>query len=86
MPHTTWRLRVALALAVVILCVPAAAGCESSYTKKFQKSDHNYGSREGYEQHRLDGPLAYGLTIPGGGNHNNKKLRYNKKGWEGGQA
>lgn len=73
------RLQMGLALLCLILSIPLLSSCESPYTKKFQKGPTNYGSREGHEQHRLDGKLAYGLTIPGGGNHNNRKLNYNKE-------
>lgn len=79
MSKQAWRLRILVTITVILLCIPPTAGCESSYTKQFQIGENNYGSRTGHEQHKLDGPLAYGLTVPGGNNHNNKSLRYNKE-------
>ena len=56
------------------------AGCQTHYTKQFQKSESNYGSRVGHERNVKDNTLLYGLAASGTSNgHRNRILRYSNE-------
>jgi hypothetical protein len=61
-----------------LLILSMLCGCQSSYTKQFQTSEDNYGSRTGSELQINEGNRMYGPTIMGGKNHHNKKLSYSQ--------
>ncbi len=64
---------------LLLLSVTGLMGCESTYTKKFQASNSDYGSRSDSREELLEGDRMYGPTIQGGYNHQNKKLQYSKE-------
>ncbi len=64
---------------IILLGGIGLTGCESTYTKKFQASKSDYGSRGEAKDELIQGERMYGLTIQGGLNHQNKKLQYSKE-------
>lgn len=61
-----------LAASVLLL---ASAGCATQYTKNFQKSEANYGSRTGREPQVMEKRL-YGPIAEGSNHHQNRELKY----------
>lgn len=60
------------------IALVAAAGCTSSYTEHFQKSEANYGSRTGKEP-QVTADRLYGPAASGSNHHQNRTLRYNRQ-------
>jgi hypothetical protein len=65
-------------LYLLFILILTLTACQSTYTKKFNQSEDNYGTRTGQEKHIQDADRVYGLQVAGGDNHNNKKLTYSK--------
>jgi len=66
-------------IVLILTSVIVVSGCQSTYTKKFQASNSDYGSRTEEKAELIKDDPLYGPTIHGGNNHQNKELFYSQE-------